>query len=115
MLRKTHCLCKEPKNVKNGLFWCIVEFYATKLRIAGKTHYLSKELKCQKLVILVYSSVLCTNTQKCRENTIFVKTSYICVFKVFYEKKTISIKNFAYSSFNIVLLQKNKIYENKLV
>ncbi|MPC65682.1 hypothetical protein E2C01_059819 [Portunus trituberculatus] len=33
---------------KNGLFWCISAFYATKIRIAGKTHYKSKELKYVK-------------------------------------------------------------------
>ncbi|MPC89878.1 hypothetical protein E2C01_084840 [Portunus trituberculatus] len=33
---------------KNVLFWCIPVFYATKLRIAGKKHYLSNELKYVK-------------------------------------------------------------------
>ncbi|MPC75829.1 hypothetical protein E2C01_070227 [Portunus trituberculatus] len=48
MLRK-HTIClKELKYVKNGLFWCILAFYATKLRIAGKTHYLYEEVKYVK-------------------------------------------------------------------
>ncbi|MPC65681.1 hypothetical protein E2C01_059819 [Portunus trituberculatus] len=38
-------LSKELKYVKNGLFWCIPAFYASKTKNAGKSHYLSKELK----------------------------------------------------------------------
>ncbi|MPD05883.1 hypothetical protein E2C01_101654 [Portunus trituberculatus] len=34
--------------VKNGLFWSIPAFYEPKLRNAGKTQYLSKELKYVK-------------------------------------------------------------------
>ncbi|MPC55655.1 hypothetical protein E2C01_049598 [Portunus trituberculatus] len=59
-LQAKHCLSKETKYVKKVLFCCILTFYAPKLRNAGKAHYLSKELKCQKWVIFVYSSVLCT-------------------------------------------------------
>ncbi|MPC96387.1 hypothetical protein E2C01_091646 [Portunus trituberculatus] len=48
MQAKQYCLCKKRKYVKNGLFWCILAFYATKLIIPGKTHYLSKKLKYVK-------------------------------------------------------------------
>ncbi|MPC87243.1 hypothetical protein E2C01_082100 [Portunus trituberculatus] len=41
MQTKHYNLFKELKYVENGLFWCIPAFHATKLRIAGKTHYLS--------------------------------------------------------------------------
>ncbi|MPC64160.1 hypothetical protein E2C01_058272 [Portunus trituberculatus] len=60
-------LCKEGKYVKNGLFWCILAFYATKRRIAGKTDYLPMEV-----IYLVYSSVLCNKTHNYRQNTLFV-------------------------------------------
>ncbi|MPC46401.1 hypothetical protein E2C01_040122 [Portunus trituberculatus] len=44
-----HTIClKKLKYVINELFWCIPEFFATKLRIAGKKLYLSKELKYVK-------------------------------------------------------------------
>ncbi|MPC44134.1 hypothetical protein E2C01_037798 [Portunus trituberculatus] len=41
-------LLKELIYVLNGLFWCILAFYAPKLRNAGKTHHLLKERKCVK-------------------------------------------------------------------
>ncbi|MPC44867.1 hypothetical protein E2C01_038548 [Portunus trituberculatus] len=61
------------KYVKNGLFWCILAFYAPNHRNASKTYYLSTELKyVKKWFILVYFSVLCTKPQICRQNIVFV-------------------------------------------
>ncbi|MPC41027.1 hypothetical protein E2C01_034607 [Portunus trituberculatus] len=50
-----HYFSKELKYVQNCLFLCISAFYATKLRIAGKTHYLSK---CYGPPVTYYSTTI---------------------------------------------------------
>ena len=65
-------------------FW----FYSIKpQKKRQNTHFVEWTEICQKQVILVYFSILCTKTQKCRWKSIFVKVSNLYVFKVFCEKK----------------------------
>ncbi|MPC65306.1 hypothetical protein E2C01_059439 [Portunus trituberculatus] len=59
----------ELKYVQNGLFWCIPAFYALILRNAGKTHYLSKELKYVKNGVFLR---FMQQNSEFQQNTIFI-------------------------------------------
>ncbi|MPC40040.1 hypothetical protein E2C01_033593 [Portunus trituberculatus] len=72
------------------LFWCIPAFYATKLRNAGKTHYLCKELIHVKNGLFWCILAFYATNSEMQANHYFLLKRLIFVFLRCFMKKILS-------------------------
>ncbi|MPC44866.1 hypothetical protein E2C01_038548 [Portunus trituberculatus] len=106
------------KYVKNGLFWCILAFYAPNHRNADKTHSSCKELKYVKNGLFCCIPAFYAPKLRNAGKTLYLLKRLVHVFlRCFMKKKLLRLKilSIQFKSFYIVLLLNDKTYENKRI